>query len=141
MKGKLIPKSVDYSIKVLIHMKNKNGIVEVKNLSRELNISYPFLRKILRILNKYGIVKSYKGKNGGFKLIKNIDKIRIIDLIKIFNGNVNLKNCFFKKNLCPDFSKCILRKEIEKIEKYAMERLKRLTLREVWENSYGKISE
>jgi DNA-binding IscR family transcriptional regulator len=41
----------------------------------------PFLRKMLQILNKEGLLISYKGKDGGFALTLPPEKISLIDLM------------------------------------------------------------
>ena len=78
-------------------------------LAKDLKIPKAFLRKIFQMLNKEKIIASYKGKNGGFKLTLQEDKILFIDLIKIFQGPINIVDCAVHTKLCPDMKKCILK--------------------------------
>ena len=58
------------------------------------------MRKILQILNKKKMLKSHKGKGGGFELSVNPDKIFLLDLVWIFQGPLKI-NEFIKKGALP----------------------------------------
>ena len=126
---KLITRDTDYAIRALIFIaKYKNKIVPASQLVKALKIPRPFLRKLLQRLNREGILKSYKGSGGGFLLAKPGNKINIIDLIKIFRGELKLNECLFKKSICPNIKTCVLRKKINNIEKYVISQLKSITI-------------
>jgi Rrf2 family protein len=126
---KLITRDTDYAIRALCFIiKCKKKIVSVSDLVRELNVPRPFLRKILQILNKEGLLKSYKGRGGGFELLLSPRKIFLINLIKIFQGPLKLNECFFKKAPCPNTKHCRLKKKIDKIQRYVTSELKYISL-------------
>lgn len=125
----LITKDTDYAVRALCYMsQNGGGMVTVSELSSELEIPQPFLRRILQTLNKKGVLCSYKGRNGGFQLGKPAHKIFLVDLIAIFQGPVKLTKCVIRKNICPDVRTCFLRKKIKAIEKYVESELKSTTI-------------
>jgi Rrf2 family protein len=126
---KLITRDTDYALRATCFIaKNKNRKVCVPELVEELKIPQPFLRKILQILNKENILISYKGLGGGFVLAKPPRSIHLMDLIKIFQGNLNFNECRLKKMKCPNTGICPLRKKIENIEKYALRQLSKVNL-------------
>lgn len=126
---KLITRDTDYAVRALCQIaKEKNKIISVHDLVEELRMPRPFLRKILQILNKKGLLKSFKGKNGGFILAIPPEKIYLVDLIKIFQGPLKLNECVFKKSLCPDTNACILRQKINCIEKQVLSQLKTINI-------------
>lgn len=126
---KLITRDTDYAIRALGYIaKHKKEIVSVSQLVKELKIPRPFLRKILQILEKKGLLKSYKGKGGGFILAIMLEEVFIADLIKIFQGSFKLNECFFKKNICPNTANCALKREIDRIERYVIKELKSINL-------------
>jgi Rrf2 family protein len=86
------------------------------------------LRKILQILNKKGILKSYKGLGGGFLLARPRHKIFLLDLIEIFQGPLKLNECIFKKMVCPNTKRCVLKKKIDDIERYVISQLGSITI-------------
>lgn len=132
---KLINRNTDYAIKALMHIAKQNSErIPVSELAKTLEIPNPFLRKILQILNKRGVLNSYKGKGGGFLLACSPDQIFLKDLINIFQGPVKLNECIFKKNICPDLKTCSLKKKIDALEKYVVLELKSITLASLLED-------
>lgn len=127
---KLITRNTDYALRALFFIaKRREKIVSVSELVNALKMPRPFLRKILQVLNKKGILKSYKGKGGGFLLEKPAGKILLTDLIGIFQGPLELNECFFKKLICPDMSRCALRKKIKRIEGYVIKELRTISVK------------
>jgi len=126
---KLITRDTDYAIRALGYIAgSQERVVSVSELVKELKIPRPFLRKNLQILDKKGILKSYKGKGGGFALAVPPDEISILGLIKIFQGPFKLNECFFKKHLCPNTKDCALKRKIDKIERYVLRELAAINL-------------
>lgn len=137
---KLITRDTDYAVRALIFItKQKEKIVSVSDLVKELKIPKPFLRKILQILNKHEILNSYKGKGGGFVLARSPKKIFLIGLMRIFQGSLKFNECFLKKKICPNIRKCILRKKIDRIEKYAINQLNSITINSLLNKKIIKI--
>ncbi len=126
---KLITRDTDYAIRAISFMaKKKKKIVSVSELVRTLKIPRPFLRKILQILNKNQILKSIKGKAGGFMLGLSPNKIYLVDLMRIFQGSLKLNKCIFKKKICPNIKTCKLKKQLDNIQKYVISELKTITI-------------
>lgn len=116
---KLITKDTDYALRALIFIaKNKNKIITAREISDNLNISYPFLRKLLQVFNKNKILISVKGKNGGFYLSKKPEEIFLNEIIEIFQGKIDVKQCLIGKNKCPDIKTCLIHKKLNKIEDF-----------------------
>lgn len=115
---KLITREIDYAVRALIYLAdNKNeGIVSVSELVDELGITRPFLRKIMQLLAKAGVIESYKGNKGGFRLIKKPDDVYLIDIVEIFQGNFSLNECILNKDICPNKGNCILKDRVDDIE-------------------------
>lgn len=127
--GKLITRDTDYAVRALLFLaRRKKKIISVSRLARSVKVPQPFLRKILMILNKKGLLKSYKGKSGGFVLALSPKEIFLVDLIRIFQGPVKLNECIFKKITCPNKKTCRLKKKIDAIEKYVVAELKAISI-------------
>ena len=106
-------------------MASKPGrAVTVTELAGDLNMPRPFLRKILQRLSKVGIVRSARGKAGGFMLVKNPDKLTLADFIEAFQGPFSINECVFKKKVCPNTKVCALKRKIDEIEDYVEAQLR-----------------
>ncbi|MBU0549548.1 MAG: Rrf2 family transcriptional regulator [Candidatus Omnitrophica bacterium] len=131
---KLITRDTDYAIRALVFIgRSDKAIISVSELVRELKIPKPFLRKILQILNKKNLLRSYKGNKGGFILKKGLEKIFLLDLIKIFQGSLRLNECFLRKSICPNIKTCLLKKKIDKIQKLVTSELENIDLKSLFE--------
>jgi len=126
---KLITRNTDYAVRALCCIaEQEKNIVSTDQMVQNLQMPRSFLRKILQILNKKGLLNSYKGKGGGFTLALPPEKISLIDVMEIFQGPIRLNECKFKKSDCPYTSDCLLKKEIDEIEKEVMIKLKAITI-------------
>jgi Rrf2 family protein len=125
---KLITRNTDYAIRVLILMAKEKRFFSVREISLKLKMPHAFLRRILQILHKKNILKGYKGKGGGFLLEKKPKEIKILELIRIFQGELKLNECLFKKSLCPNVKKCPLKRKLDRIERYVISKIKEIDL-------------
>jgi len=126
---KLITRDTDYAIRALAFLaKKKDRTVSVSELVQALSIPRPFLRKIMQILKRKGVLRSRKGIGGGFELAVRPEKILITDIIQVFQGSTSLAECLFRKTLCPDRPSCPLRKKIDSLENYVFSELKKTTI-------------
>jgi Rrf2 family protein len=108
--------------------KHKGKRISANELVKNLKVPRPFIRKILQVLDKKGLLKSYKGKGGGFLLNARPQEIFLLDLIKVFQGRFSLNECFLKKHACPHTKDCRLRKKIDKIQAYVIKELKKINI-------------
>ena len=126
---KLITRDTDYAVRALCYIAgHKKKTVSAAELVKKLKIPRPFLRKILQVLQKEGILRSYKGKGGGFQATAPLEGVLLVDVIKVFQGPLQLNECVFKKKLCPNRNRCTLRKKIIRIEERAVSDLEAITI-------------
>jgi len=135
---KVLTKHTDYATRALIALsRDKDTYVSVRTIAESQRIPYQFLRRILQQLAKSGLVKSREGAGGGVRLSVNPSKIRIIDVIQIFQGDVELSECKFRKKNCENRETCVLRREIKRIENLVKSEFEQLTIGTLIEQSNG----
>ena len=135
---KLITRNTDYAMRALCHIAGQEKeSVSVTEMVAELKIPKPFLRKILQTLSGEGLLRSTKGQGGGFSLALPVGKILLTDLIRIFQNTIQLNECVFKKKLCPNRSACVLKQEIDGIERDVLGRLGRISIASLLEKANG----
>lgn len=126
---KLITRDTDCAVNALYLMaEDKDRIYTAAELVEKLSVPRAFLRKILQILNKKGLVKSFKGRGGGFRLDLSPDKIFLLDIMEIFQGRFKLNECLLNKKVCPNKNDCRLKIKIDVIERHVYSELKSITL-------------
>ena len=126
---KLITRETDYAIRALLYIsQSAREVVSVNELVKEMGIPRAFLRRLLQSLGKAKILIPRKGKGGGFVLTVPANKIKITDLMGVFQGGVDITQCMFKQKICPNRTGCPLRKKIKSIEDIVVQKLGEITI-------------
>ena len=126
---KLITRETDYAIRALKALAERGGaIVTVTELVEELGVKRPMLRKMMQEMANSGLVLSYRGNYGGFRLNKRPEDIYLIDLVEIFQGRFSINECILNRELCPNRNNCILKSKIEDIERDVKRQLESINL-------------
>ncbi|MDP8266257.1 MAG: Rrf2 family transcriptional regulator [Candidatus Aceula meridiana] len=127
---KLLTKNSDYAVQSLVYLaKSNKDFLSSKEISHKNKIPYHYLRKIFQKLIAAGYVESKEGGKGGFRLKINPAKIRLVDVMKIFQGKVQLVDCMFQKKICHNRKTCILREHIKEAEEAVIEKLSKVTIK------------
>lgn len=108
---RVISKSSEYGLRALLYMAAHRGsqeFVGIRQMAGELDISFPFLTKILQILTQKGILQSYRGPNGGIAFLVQPENIRLADLIRALEGDDFFDKCLLGLPGCGDQKPCPL---------------------------------
>jgi Rrf2 family protein len=94
--------ATDYAFRVIIHLTqlNKGELDNAQTIAERQNIPAGFLQKIMRSLTKGGLVKSYRGVDGGFSLAKAAEDISLLDVITAMEGPIDLQRCLKEQESC-----------------------------------------
>ena len=126
---KLLTRHTDYAIRALMFMARKpSDITCAQELITKLHIPDAFSRQLLQKLSKSGILKSHRGKDGGFSFKKQPEKIRLLDILEVFQGKGGLTSCILSGDICPDRAACPLRLRIKHIEAQMVKELAKTTI-------------
>jgi len=126
---KLLTKNSDYAVRALVYLaKHNDRYVPSSEIASSETIPLHFLRRILQKLTKAGLVSSREGIAGGVRLAQHPSKIKVGEVIRIFQGRIQLSECMFRKRLCSNRARCVLRKKIKQIEKSVIRQFERLTI-------------
>ncbi|MFH1837710.1 MAG: Rrf2 family transcriptional regulator [Candidatus Omnitrophota bacterium] len=126
---KLLTKNTDYAIRALMVLgKERGGYISSRDISDKEKIPYQYVRKILQRLIQKGYIESKEGGKGGVRSKGSPDKIKVIDLIKLFQGEVQFSECMFRDRVCHNRKTCVLRSNIQKIEKVVIKEFKGITI-------------
>ena len=126
---KVLTKNTDYAIRALLALAAKKGsYVSAKSIATEHDIPYQFLRRLLQEMIRHNLIISKDGVQGGFMMQKNPDDITVTELIEIFQGKVQVSECMFRKQICSNRARCVLRHEIMRIEQVVQSEFQKVTI-------------
>ena len=74
--------------------------VPISLIAKKNKISAKFLAKVANDLKKAGILTSKEGMSGGYTLAKKPDKIKLLDVLKVLDGELVEGKCFEDGHEC-----------------------------------------
>lgn len=99
----MLSNTCKYALRALIYLgkySEKNSRIGIKKISEDLDLSSPFLGKILQNLVKQKLLVSTKGPNGGFALGKKAENITMWDIVTKVDGEEFFTNCLITLEPC-----------------------------------------
>ena len=104
-----LSKTSQYALRVLGFMAlNEDGLYTAEQLFNELKIPRQYLRRLLTNLSKKGLLKSDKGKGGGFRFSGSISTIYLSDILEVTEKKELLNSCIFGFENCIRDNKCAM---------------------------------
>lgn len=83
----------DYAIRIVATLACEKRRMDAKTISDTTCVTLRFALKILRKLVSTGILKSFKGIQGGYELAKKPEEISLKDIIETIEGTYMLNRC------------------------------------------------
>jgi len=106
----MLSRSAQYAIRALAYLalRERGQWVLARQIAAGLDIPSPFLAKILQALVVAGILDSQRGRNGGFRLARNPDRLPLLDIVEAFDKFGQGRLCVLGQKVCSDESACPL---------------------------------
>ncbi len=102
-------KTTAYALRILALMANEDiELYSSDYLHKKLHIPKKYLQRLLTDLSKSGLIKSSRGKYGGFALAKSKKRITVAQIIDAVEGFSNIPSCFFGFNKCALNNPCAM---------------------------------
>lgn len=104
-----LTRHTDFSLRVLIYLSlNKSEeLVTINEISEHFEILRNHLTKVVNHLAQKGYIETIRGKNGGLRLAKKPADIKLGDVVRSMEMNLDVINC--SKPLCPLINNCKLK--------------------------------
>lgn len=108
----------DYALRILYCLAKQGKKLDAKTISDQMGVTLRFSLKILRKLVQSGLVKSYKGVNGGYELGLSPTEISLADIVTAVEGKIEISKCLSTQRTCTrvgDPTCCQFRRELMRI--------------------------
>ena len=90
----------DYGLILLSNLARAKKQTAISQIANKNQISPKFLSQIAQELKKAGILASKEGVSGGYSLAKSAKQIKILDVLKILDGELIEGKCFEEGHEC-----------------------------------------
>jgi Rrf2 family transcriptional regulator, iron-sulfur cluster assembly transcription factor len=104
----MLSQTSTYALRALYCIARRGGdsLVMAGDIAEEMHIPSRYLSGILRTLVQLGVLRSTRGKNGGFQLARPADKIFLVEILGPFQGSGRQTNCPFGNAECGIRNPC-----------------------------------
>ena len=126
-------KRADYGLMAMhyIAAHGDEGAVSAKRIAEEFNIPGELLAKILQRLARHQLITSHNGPKGGYVLTRRPADITVGQVVRAIEGPIEIVSCMTDGDGCPQYSRCNLRRPVQKIQASITHVLDSMTLAEL----------
>ncbi|HAC33927.1 MAG TPA: SUF system Fe-S cluster assembly regulator [Gammaproteobacteria bacterium] len=127
-----ISKLTDYGTVVMAGLAAQpERLVKSIELAEEVGVAHPTVSKLLKMLNRAGLVESARGVNGGYRLARSPEQIPIAEIIQALEGPLALTECSADEGNCEQADGCSVRVNWQRISRVVADALQQVTLAEL----------
>ena len=118
----LLSRTCEYGVRAMVYLaaESTTDYRAVRTISEDLEISFHFLTKIFQQLTRFGLLRSYRGPNGGVRLSRPASEIRLKEIVVAIEGPDLFTECVLGLPGCGEDRPCplhdawsIVRSELE----------------------------
>jgi Rrf2 family protein len=106
-------------------------MVLVNEIARAVEAPPLFLAKIFQQFGKLGLVRSFRGSGGGFRLGRTPEEITLCDIVEAVEGPIMPNRCVMSRGICSRDKFCPVHPVWKKLQENMRETLGAVTLRDL----------
>lgn len=95
-----LSQKADYGLILLSGIAHSKSRISISKIASKNQISPKFLSQIASELKKAGILSSKEGVSGGYTLAKRANQIKLLDVLRVLDGELVEGKCFEEGHEC-----------------------------------------
>lgn len=104
----------DYSLRVLMYLAARpQRLATIGEIAAAYRISRNHLMKIVFELGRHGLLENVRGRNGGIRLARAAEEIRLGDVVRFTEAGSAIVECFGAENACLITAPCRLKSVLQ----------------------------
>jgi len=110
--------STEYAIHGLLFLalQPPEAITMLPQVARAIHVAEPSLRKVFQTLARYGLVTSYRGIKGGYRLGMSAQEMTLKDVVEATEGATFLYQCISTQQQCEPGPRCVIGSAFQEVE-------------------------
>jgi len=126
-----ISKLTDYAILIMVELTRDREILSAHSLAERIHVEIPTASKVLKLLAGAGLLESYRGANGGYRVQRPAGAISVAEVIAAIEGPIAMTECSVEEGLCSQEDNCDLRGNWQRISLAVSKALQEVSLAEM----------
>jgi FeS assembly SUF system regulator len=121
----------DYAILLMVELARDREVLSAHALSERVRVEVPTASKVLKLLAGNGLLESFRGANGGYRVTRGAADINVAEVIAAIEGPIAMTECSVEQGLCNQEDSCELRGNWQRISLAVAEALQQVSLAEM----------
>jgi FeS assembly SUF system regulator len=123
-----VSKLTDYATVVMTVLADAADVLSAQDVAACARLELPTVSKLLKQLAHAGLVESFRGVNGGYRLAHEPAHITIAQIVTAMEGPIGMTECSAHVGLCDHESHCGVRVNWQRINQAIAQALDGVTL-------------
>ncbi len=131
-----------YALRLMLDLalNNTGEYITIKSIASRQNISEKYLEQIISLLNRAGYVKSVRGAQGGYKLMKEPSEYTVGMILRLTEGSLAPIDCLEDEtNECKRSKECVTREVWNELYDAIKGVVDRITLQDLVDKHHNKV--
>ena len=121
----------DYAILMMVELTRDGEMLSAHALAQRVGVETPTASKLLKLLAGSGLLASYRGANGGYRVNRTAAEISVAEVISAIEGPIAMTECSVEQGLCSQEDNCELRGNWQRISLAVAQALREVSLAEM----------
>jgi Rrf2 family protein len=106
--GFILSQTAEYALRAVVHLARHatEGPVQALELATATDVPENYLRKVLHELARAGVLRSTRGKRGGFQLALPPERLTLLAVVARFDKITERRRCILGRPECSDTHPC-----------------------------------
>lgn len=103
-----LSRAAEYAIRGILYLSDapEGDPIDVAKIAAAQKVPPAYLAKLFQTLTKKGVIRSVRGPEGGFMLLKRPDTISVLDIIEAVEGPIFMNDCLISDGQCSMDKTC-----------------------------------
>jgi len=108
--GPVLSQTAEYALRAVVQLARAGGDLPVHatDLAAATAVPENYLRKVLHELVRGGVLRSTRGKHGGFRLAVPADRLTLLGVVSRFDALTARRTCLLGRPACSEADPCPL---------------------------------
>lgn len=126
-----ISKLTDYAILMMVELARDGDMLSAHVLAERIGVEVPTASKVLKLLTGSGLLESFRGASGGYRVMRRAADISVAEVIAAIEGPIAMTECSVEEGLCSQEDSCELRGNWQRISLAVAQALQGVSLAEM----------
>lgn len=124
-----VSRLTDYSCVLMTCLAQRQGeVLSAADLAARARLELPTVSKLMKRLGRSGLVESFRGAQGGYRLARTPGSITLADIVVAMEGPIGMTECSLHAGRCTFEAHCGARSNWRRVSDIVVAALKGVTL-------------